>query len=362
MIDHLHPQRLAYNEVEWCTTKLKSIFKKICKNSIFALRGGGKAEYDIDYYRSLIDGGYVKDNDLWIFWMKTESHSPNEIRELHTVCEELKLDESKVVFINGDLTLDKNYDTKFNCIGFPWYFLNDKENLIKNKGYNPYKFVKYQDREVLPSKRFINLNGNYTKPREYILDRLEKFKSLGYISDLSKGITLDVSLTEKELLENLAGGNARFLDPNKNVLDFFHNDSYFSIVPESSGGWEAFDQDKISAYFTEKITKPLYYGHPFILIGFKNSLKFLKEMGFETYDDIFDESYDDLETWEERTKAVWKEIERVLTLPDKEFYEKLDKVQEKVIYNQKRFFAYDGYVDDFITKLMKIYEKTSISV
>ena len=62
-------------------------------------------KYDIDYYKSLIEGGYVKDNDLWIFWMKTESHSPNEIRELHTVCEELILDESKVVFINGDLTL-----------------------------------------------------------------------------------------------------------------------------------------------------------------------------------------------------------------------------------------------------------------
>ena len=59
-----------------------------------------------------------------------------------------------------------------------------------------------------------------------------------------------------------------------------------------------------------------------------------------------------------KAKAVWKEIEKVLTLSDSEFYEKFNKVQEKVIYNQKRFFAYDGYVDDFITKLMKIYEST----
>ena len=362
MINRLHPQRFSYKTVDWVTNKLKIVFETVCKNSIFVLRGGGFQEYDVDYYRSLIKSGHVKDTDLWIFWMKTESHSPNEIKELHTVCEELKLDESKVVFINGDLNLDKNYDTKFNCIGFPYYLFHDRENLIKNKGYNPYKFVKYQDREVLPSKKFINLNGNINKPREYILNRLEKFKNFGYISDLSKGITLDVSLTQKELLKNKADGNASFSDPNKNVLDFFHNDSYFSIVQESSGGWEAFDQDKILAYFTEKITKPLYYGQPFVVIGFKNSLKFLKEMGFETYDDIFDESYDELETWEERTKAVWKEIERVLTLSDSEFYEKFNKVQEKVIYNQKRFFAYDGYVDDFITKLMKIYEKTSIPI
>jgi hypothetical protein len=51
-----------------------------------------------------------------------------------------------------------------------------------------------------------------------------------------------------------------------------------------------------------------------------------------------------------------------LTLPDEKFYKKFNKVQETVIYNQKRFFAYDGYVDDFITKLMKIYEKTSIPI
>ena len=85
-------------------------------------------------------------------------------------------------------------------------------------------------------------------------------------------------------------------------------------------------------------------------------------MGFKTYDDVFDESYDELETWEERTKAVWKEVEKVLTLSDNKFNILFEKVQDNVIYNQKRFFAYDGYVDDFITKLMKIYEKTSIPI
>ena len=49
-----------------------------------------------------------------------------------------------------------------------------------------------------------------------------------------------------------------------------------------------------------------------------------------------------METWEERTKAVWKEIEKALTLSDSEFYEKFNKVQEKVIYNQKRFFTYES--------------------
>ena len=37
MIDHLHPQRLSYNTVNWVTTKLKLLFEKVCKNSVFDL-------------------------------------------------------------------------------------------------------------------------------------------------------------------------------------------------------------------------------------------------------------------------------------------------------------------------------------
>ena len=120
--------------------------------------------------------------------------------------------------------------------------------------------------------------------------------------------------------------------------------------------------------FLQQLNKSFLTKFVDAFIGIKNKeirtelIRSLKEMGFETYDDIFDESYDEMETWEERTKAVWKEIEKVLTLSDSEFYEEFNKVQEKVIYNQKRFFAYDGYVDDFIIKLMKIYEETSIPI
>ena len=205
--------------------------------------------------------------------------------------------------------------------------------------------------EIFLSFKRSNLNNDFTITYARAFDRVFSLSGIMAFKEEDGTSYILENKYSHRLTESLGIGSI-FL------LDDFHKDSYFSIVNEASGGWEAFNQDKLFAYCTEKITKPLYYGHPFILIGWKNSLKFLKEMGFKTYDDIFDESYDELETWEERTKAVWKEVERVLTLPDEKFYEKFDKVQEKVIYNQKRFFAYDGYVDDFITKLMKIYEST----
>jgi hypothetical protein len=367
-----HPQRLEYQQY-WVIPKLRKGFNRVCKNSIFVLDSGDPVEYDVDYYRRLIDGGHINDNNLWVFWMKHEAYLPfeSDIRNLHKVCKELDLDESKIVFVNSDLNLHNNYTEWFggtnfekpiNCIGFSWHFLHDRENLIDGFGHNPYEFVRYTDREKLPSKKFICLNGNSTKPRRYVINKLEEYKNFGYISDLSKGISIDVSLTKKELLENLAGGNARFLDPNTNVLDSFHNDSYFSIVQESGsgsdevgGGWKANSSDKISAFFSEKITKPLYYGHPFILIGFKNSLKVLRDMGFKTYDDIFDESYDELETWEERTKHVWYQVERLLKLSKEELKKMFEKVEDKILFNQERFFSYDGHVDNFITELEELY-------
>ena len=51
----------------------------------------------------------------------------------------------------------KNYDTKFNCIGFPWYLLNDKEiseNLIEIDTSNPEDFCKKL--EILLDKQHIS--------------------------------------------------------------------------------------------------------------------------------------------------------------------------------------------------------------
>ena len=354
-----HPQRLEY-QMYWVTPKLKKVFDRVCKNSIFILNSGKPVEYDIDYYRSLISGGHVNDNNLWVFWMKHEAYLPfeSDIRNLHKVCKELDLDESKIVFVNSDLNLHNNYtewfgETDFekpiNCIGFSWYFLHDRENLIDGLGNNPYEFMRYKDREKLPSKKFICLNGTKNRPRQYIINKLEKYKDDGYLSDLSRGIKID------NISMNKLVGTQRSDEPSVFRLEDFHKDSYFSIVNEAGGGWEANNNDKILSFFSEKITKPLYYGHPFILIGFKNSLKVLRDMGFKTYDDVFDESYDELETWKERTKHVHYQVERLLKLSKKELKKIFEKVEDKILFNQERFFGYDGYVDDFITELEELY-------
>jgi len=65
----------------------------------------------------------------------------------------------------------------------------------------------------------------------------------------------------------------------------YYNESFCSLV------FETYD-DQPYPYFTEKIWKPIAFGHPFILYSNPNSLKLLKDMGFKTFDNFWDEDYD----------------------------------------------------------------------
>jgi len=57
-------------------------------------------------------------------------------------------------------------------------------------------------------------------------------------------------------------------------------------------------------HITEKIDKSLVTMTPFIVIGNYHILKSLKELGFKTFEEYWDESYDEIQDYQERTKKV----------------------------------------------------------
>ena len=48
-------------------------------------------------------------------------------------------------------------------------------------------------------------------------------------------------------------------------------------------------------HLTEKTFKPIAMGMPFVIVGTRGSLKYLRSYGFKTFESIWDESYDDAE-------------------------------------------------------------------
>lgn len=95
-----------------------------------------------------------------------------------------------------------------------------------------------------------------------------------------------------------------------------------------------------NGWITEKTIKNLYIGKPFIMYSGPNSLKLLKDQGFQTFDKWFDESYDSIENSYLRLEAIKKEIDRIAQLS----YEELTKMQEQMLpvfeHNRKTFLKF----------------------
>jgi len=64
-------------------------------------------------------------------------------------------------------------------------------------------------------------------------------------------------------------------------------------------------------HVSEKSYKPLAYYHPFLSVSAPGTLAFLKEAGFETFDNIFDESYDNMLAFEDRISVIKSNLKNI---------------------------------------------------
>jgi hypothetical protein len=92
-----------------------------------------------------------------------------------------------------------------------------------------------------------------------------------------------------------------------------------------------------TVFFTEKTARPLLWGMPFFLHAGQYALQSLRELGFQTFDALWDESYDTIYDPAERAQAMHCSIKEVLSRPLAE----LDSIIQDNInilkHNQKQF-------------------------
>lgn len=111
----------------------------------------------------------------------------------------------------------------------------------------------------------------------------------------------------------------------------------FTLIVESN-----LDDDLITGFsitkndqwfLCEKTYKPIAYGHPFLQAGTHGNLDHVRQMGFETFPELWDESYSDLSHYVDRIGAIINIIQSfnpaALLKPS---------VKEKLQHNQARFF------------------------
>lgn len=115
--------------------------------------------------------------------------------------------------------------------------------------------------------------------------------------------------------------------------DVSHDDyhqTFVSVVTESLA-----DSDIL--FLSEKIWKPIYMGHPFIVLGNPGTLKYLKKLGFRTFSDWWDETYDDEQDLVKRTDKVIFLLKKLSEKNHEELIEVRKQMKDTLIKNREVF-------------------------
>jgi len=90
-----------------------------------------------------------------------------------------------------------------------------------------------------------------------------------------------------------------------------YNDSWYSIVCETSYK---------HCFLSEKTAKPILAKRLFVLIGAKHMIKNLQSLGYKTFSNVLDESYDDIDNDELRWDMACEQIKKLYYMDPIEVY------------------------------------------
>jgi hypothetical protein len=124
--------------------------------------------------------------------------------------------------------------------------------------------------------------------------------------------------------------------------------TYFSLVAETSIMHE-------SIFLTEKVVRPMIYFHPFIVYGSPGTLYELKNLGFKTFPEFFDESYDEETNDIARLNLIIDNVERLCKMSIDDLHKLYLSVENKLIYNRnllvdmnKKYYVHNKFIDSIL--------------
>jgi hypothetical protein len=124
---------------------------------------------------------------------------------------------------------------------------------------------------------------------------------------------------------------------------YFNSNCFLNLVSESNSE---------RLFFSEKTFKPILGEQAFLCYGFPNQNLYLKNYGFELYDEIFDYEFDSNPLLESRVDGIIKNLNSIKTRNSKELY---DLVKEKIKYNKDNAISIlknDCYISTEIRELV----------
>tara|TARA_B110000503_G_scaffold97935_1_gene146830 strand:- start:989 stop:2110 length:1122 start_codon:yes stop_codon:yes gene_type:complete len=201
------------------------------------------------------------------------------------------------------------------------------------------------DLTIVPKKSFCCFNNRLATHRLLLLYKLYCNKNLDKIyascpqvtEDVLNGVISDYFLDQSTassfyktlplILDHVFDdtvGNSLY---SSKPLEIFRN-SAAALVTETLHN----DYNNTSLFYSEKTFKPMWYGLPTLIVGQKGANRYLKKLGFELYEEIFDYKFDTIDHMPTRIQSIADQVSYINS--NNSFNNWKPLVKEKILYNR----------------------------
>ena len=296
-------------------------------------------DFGIDYFTLLPSAVFraVYHGQIRVLFYYHEGDNPARIKQrLDTLAQQVRLPEDCYIVISAN-------SAAANVPGFVYF--------------NDFELWYYQrnlDQAALPVH-------NQPRERDFtVLNRLHKSWRATAMADLQRHGVLDRSYwsycetgnvgtdnpIEIDSIAGLSSAAANFLAGAPYVSDEltqhtrndhsvteakYHVNSYCNIVMETH-----FDADQSGGVFlTEKTFKPIKHGQLFFVAGAAGSLQALRDLGYRTFDNVLDTTYDRIE---DNTKR-WQRLCDAIQQAQHRIADRFESARADILHNQQLFLS-----------------------
>lgn len=215
------------------------------------------------------------------------------------------------------------------------FILKDFADNVFSNNLREHKFICLQRRPKIQRLMLYTELYDYRKEGILTMGIGDNMETLDYIIELETQFYNKKSLKKykKKKLRNTLpreyDAKLSYENPTADANVDKYLNSYLHVVSETY-----FENQNQQMFFSEKVYKPIIFMQPFILFSQTHSLKYLKDLGFKTFQSKFiNEEYDNIEDDRERFMAALQQVKRVITLSKSELHFMMQEYADTLLHN-----------------------------
>ena len=271
----------------------------------------------------------------------------------HTECGLFEIPPKQIIYVTGNMIVDvfyndwandNNISERIKVVGYSHFELDMamecyRKGLTENPLHSFNDNLKYKIENLNQIKTYACLNKRLRNHRiwfyKYLYDSgllergfvsMNKFEVYDHYFEGKQMTKFEISIITKNLPLLVYDKRNDELDDNFYIRRFNDQvclDTFMTVISEA----QCNDSDN-TMFLSEKTFKVIACRHPFIIMGNKDSMRMMREIGYKTFDGFIDESYDELPA-HKRLRYITESIRKVDNIKDKiEWYKSMEDVLE----------------------------------